>query len=114
MIMKKKDRIRHKNSETCIAYEYPLGDEDINIAYIEIGGRYPESGCAVNEKVKEMVFVVNGNGSITIEKEKHAMEEGGVVLIHPKQKYFFNGKLKLVMPCTPAWFPEQHKMVDKT
>ena len=42
MIIKKKDRISFQNSPTCTAYEYPLNDKELNIALIEIKGRYPD------------------------------------------------------------------------
>lgn len=112
MIIKKKDRVRHENSPKCIAYEYPLEDKDINVAFVEIDGRYPDKGFVTNDAVKEIVFVVEGEGRIVIEDEGHELKEGDVVLILPKKKYFFDGKMKLVVPCSPAWYPEQHKNTD--
>lgn len=32
---------KHANSSTCIVYEYPLGDVDINGAIAHVHGRYP-------------------------------------------------------------------------
>jgi len=112
MIIKKKNRIRYENSPKCIAYEYPLQDKDINVAFIEIDGRYPDKGWVVNEKVKEIVFVAEGRGKIVIEKSEHTLEDGDSILLLPKQRYFFEGKLKIVVSCHPAWYPKQHKNVD--
>ena len=109
MIIKKENAIRHENSPKCIAYEYFFGDKEIDIAFIEINGRYPDKGCVTNEIVKESVFVVEGKGKIVIDKKEHKLEEKDALLIFPKQKYFFEGKLKLVVSCSPAWYPEQHK-----
>ncbi|MBI5347524.1 MAG: hypothetical protein HZB66_02860 [Candidatus Aenigmarchaeota archaeon] len=64
--------------------------------------------------VKELVFVVEGNGKITIGKVEHKLEKQGAVLIFPKQKYFFEGKLKLIVSCSPAWYPEQHKNIGNS
>jgi mannose-6-phosphate isomerase-like protein (cupin superfamily) len=111
MLIKKKQRIRHENSPKCIAYEYPHGDKDMNIAWIEIDGRYPEDGEVVNEVVKELVFVVHGKGRIVIEGEEYKISEGDSLFIRPGQKYFFEGKLNLVMANHPAWYPEQHKII---
>ena len=111
MIIKKENRIRHENNPKCIAYEYPMGDKDINVAFIEINGRYPDKDYVTNESVKELVFVVEGEGKIVIEKQEHRLEEGDVVLIHPQQRYFFDGNLKIIVTCNPAWYPEQHKEV---
>ena len=89
-----------------------MGDRDINIAFIEIDGRYPDKGYVTNESVKELVFVAEGKGKIVINKEEYKLEEGDAVLIRPKQKYFFDGKLKLVVSCNPAWYQVQHRSVE--
>ena len=45
-----------KNSDSCIALEYPLGDKDINAAVVKLNGRYPEKGMAVNTECKEIIL----------------------------------------------------------
>ncbi|UCD04235.1 MAG: cupin domain-containing protein [Candidatus Woesearchaeota archaeon] len=111
MIVKKNSRIEHENSKKCIAYEYPMGDKDINVALIKINGRYPNEGEVTNEVVKELSFVAKGFGKVVIDKKEYTLEEGDAILILPKQKYFFEGDLELVISCNPAWYPEQHKQV---
>ncbi len=110
MKIAKEQRIRHENSPKCIVYEYPMEDKDINVAFVEISGRYPDKGLVTNEIVKELIFVIEGNGKIVINKEEFALKSQDTVLILPKQKYFIEGKLKLVVSCSPAWHPEQHKI----
>ena len=112
MIIKKKDRVRHENSPQCIAYEYPIEDKDINIAFVEIKGRYPDKGLVTNRRVKEMIFVKGGSGKIVIEGTEHLLEEGDAILILPGEAYFFDGNLELVVPCSPAWYPEQHVCLE--
>lgn len=109
MIAKKGSRIAHENSKSCTAYEYSLNDKDIDVALIRIDGRYPDAGFVFNEKVKELSFVAKGRGSITVDGKTREIEEGDAVLILPGQKYYFNGSLELVVSCTPAWSPEQHR-----
>ena len=111
MIIKKQDRKRINNSPKCTVYEYPFDEKDINVAYVEINGRYPDQGFALNKIVKGMVFVTSGSGTIVIDNEEYQLEEGDMVLIKSNQKYFFEGKLKLVMSCTPAWSPYQYENV---
>ncbi len=108
MIIKKSERKRHENSPTCIAYEYSLGDKDINVAFIEINGRYPDKGRVVNKICKEIVFVVGGEGKMEIDKKTFPISEGDSVLVKPNQKYFFQGKLEIITCCNPAWYAEQH------
>ena len=102
----------HKNSEKFIAYEYPFDDKDIDIAYIEINGRYPEKGFAMNENVKQIVLVIDGQGKIVIDKKEYPIEEGDAVLILPNQKYFFEDNFKLAVSCNPAWNPAQNKTLE--
>ena len=112
MIVKKSNRITHKNSDKCIAYEYLTNDKDINVAYVEIDGRYPDKGRVVNTKCKEIGFVTEGTGKLVVEGNEQTLGAQDVFLILPNQKYYFEGKLKLVVPCTPAWHPEQHKYCE--
>ena len=111
-MIKKSERKKHANSPKCIAYEYPLGDKNINIAFIEIKGRYPDKGRVTNKVCKELVFVVKGKGKIEVDDKKLLISEGDSVFINANQKYFFDGNLEIVTPCYPAWYPEQHVEVD--
>ena len=58
-----------KNSENCVATEYPLGEKDINGALVELTGRYPSAGRVMNLKCKELVYVVRGFGTVILEGE---------------------------------------------
>ena len=112
MIIKKSERKKHFNSPKCIAYEYDHEDKDINIACIEINGRYPDKGRVTNKICKEIVFVVEGKGKIEIDDKKLLISEGDSVFIQPNQKYFFEGKLIITASCHPTWYPEQHVECD--
>lgn len=113
MIMIKKDNgVEHKNGEKCIAYEYPTHDKYINIAEILINGRYPDKGRVVNEEVKEIVFVTNGEGKIVVEDKEYRLTKGDSILLLPKQKYFYEGNnLRIIAACSPAWWSGQHKNI---
>lgn len=111
-IVYKNQTEKFKNGETCTAIEYPMGDKDINGAVIELGGRYPDKGRTMNEKCKEMAYVINGSGRVVIEGKEAQLNEGDLVLIDPGERFFWEGNMKLFMPCTPAWYPEQHKQVE--
>ena len=112
MIVKKSQRKRHENADTCVVYEYEHKDENIDVALALIEGRYPEKGVCLNEICKEILFVVEGNGIIEIDGEKIELEEGDSVLIQPNQKYYFEGKLKIIISCSPSWKPEQYKVFE--
>lgn len=101
-----------KNGEACTAIEYPLGDKDINGAVIELNGRYPETNRVVNLKCKELAYVIKGSGRVVIEDKEIKFSEGDLMLIEAGEKYFWEGKATMFMPCAPAWHPEQHKEVE--
>lgn len=112
MLIKKSERKKHENAPTCIAYEYKHEDKDIDVAFIEINGRYPERGRCVNRVCKEVVFISSGAGKIEIEGKTFEVEEGDAVIIRPNQKYFFEGNLETIVCCTPSWNLEQYEYCD--
>lgn len=95
----------------CEAIEYPLDDKDINATVIKLNGRYPDKGWAVNEKCKELVYVIYGEGKLITETQTLELSEKDVALIEAGEKYRWEGNFELFMPSTPAWYPEQHKVV---
>lgn len=111
-ITRKSQTETFKNGNSCTAIEYPMEDNDINGAIIELTGRYPEEGRAMNEKCKEMGYIIKGSGKVVIEGKEIQIQEGDLILIDPKEKYFWEGSMTIFMPCTPSWKPEQSKKVE--
>lgn len=111
-IVKKEESQSFKNGEACIAYEYAMGDEDINGAVVEITGRYPEKGRTVNTKCKELGYVIKGEGRVVVEDKEIALKEGDLVLIEPNERFYWEGVMTVFVPCAPAWNHEQYKEVD--
>lgn len=101
-----------KNSDACTAIEYPMGDKDINGAVIELAGRYPGKGRAMNLECKEMAYVIKGSGKVTVEGKEIKFNEGDLILIEAGEKFFWEGVAQIFMPCTPAWHPGQYKEVE--
>jgi mannose-6-phosphate isomerase-like protein (cupin superfamily) len=111
-LVKKEETVRYEHGKTCVALEYPLNDPDINVAVIELDGRYPEKGFASNAISKELAFVVKGAGKMVVDGREIAVSEGDLTFIDPGEKFYWEGKMTLVMPCTPAWTPEQYKIIE--
>ncbi len=101
-----------KNSDACVAFEYPLNDSAINIAVVVVNGRYPDKGCVMNEECKEIAFVMEGAGNVFIDDKEVKLEKGDAVLIEPGEKICWEGNLTMLMSCTPAWTPRQHKHIN--
>ena len=111
MIKKNQAKI-YKNSDVCTAIEYLLDDKDINGAVIESKGRYPDKGRVVNLKCKETAYIIKGSGKVIVEDNEVEFTEGDLILIEPKEKYYWKGNFTIFVSCVPAWYPEQHKEVE--
>jgi len=112
--IQKAEAVAFTNGPTCSGQEYSFGDNDLNIAIVTVTGRYPENGYVMNEVCKEAGYVVSGTGELGLKSgEKQAVAVGDAVLLQPGEKYYWEGdSLVLVMPCTPAFYPEQHQKVQ--
>lgn len=112
-VIKQPDAARFSNSTTCSGYEYSFNDRDLNVAVVTVNGRYPEKGYIFNEVCKEVGYVLGGHGSITVMGENvQQLNPGDAVMIQPGEKLFWQGEsLEMLIPCSPAFFPEQHKEV---
>lgn len=110
-VIKGDDAQEFRNSETCSAFEYPLGDKDINGAVIKLNGRYPESDYVTNKVCKEIVYVIEGNGTLATPEKSYELSKGDVALLMPGETYYFEGSLTMFMPCVPAWYPDQHEHI---
>lgn len=107
-IVRKDGAKRFENAATCTAFEYETGGGDINVAKIEIKGRYPVEGSAVNKEVRELAYVLQGAGTVSVNGKAHELSEGDVVAIEKGEMAFWEGELTLVIACAPAWTPEQY------
>ena len=110
-VVRQREASPHQNNEFCTATAYPTGDKDISVALIELTGRYPSKGTVLNEKCKELAYVIKGSGKLIVENKEVLLGEGDLVWIEPGEKYFWDGHMTLLMSCTPAWYPEQHREI---
>jgi len=106
------DAVKFENSENCKGVEHPLYDKDINCSTAVIMGRYPEKGYCVNDECKQLIYVLEGTGSLAKQDEVINFKKDDAILIDKGEVYYREGNFKIVMPCTPAWFPEQHKVIE--
>ena len=98
--------------ETNKTYEYNIEDKDINYCIVDIDGRFPKEKWAINRKCKEMAHVLSGSGVLIVNGREYKLKTDDVVLIDVNEKYYWEGNMRLGLPCAPAWYPEQHEVVD--
>lgn len=102
--------VKHNNT-ACTVTEYPCNDKNIDIAYVKLTGRYPETGWALNEQCKEVCYIKAGTGTITIANTTISLTAGDVIIVDMNEKYFWDGTMEMVIASTPAWYAEQHRII---
>ena len=51
---------------------------------------------------------------VSTEKDEQInFKKGDVILIEKKEVYYWDGNCKIIMICTPAWYKEQCKLLEK-
>jgi hypothetical protein len=85
-----------RDGDTFVAYEYATDDVKLNIARIEIKGRYPREGCMRNLEVKEIIYVEQGVGEVCINDRVTAIGKGDVVFLDVNESVFWNGEVTLI------------------
>ena len=88
-IIKKSNSIVGNNSAECSTIEYSFINKDIDLCVATITGRYPQKGYCKNRKVKELIYILEGIGTINLKNKKVEFEQGDAIL--------------------PAWNKEQYE-----
>lgn len=98
-----------KNSDTCEGVSLADSNAPVDMAIINISGRYPQSGWAVNHKTHEMVFIQEGSGSLQLKMaEDVQLNRGDVVSVKAGERFAWNGNMTLLMACSPPFDPSQY------
>lgn len=104
-----------ENSPVCKGIGYVDGAVNMDIARIELAGRYPERGWVMNETIYEIAYVLEGNGVfITSDREALEISTGDVLSIVAGKKYAWDGIMTLIVACNPPFDPDQHKELEES
>ena len=90
-VCSKKQAIGCRNGDNCVVTQFPMANEELDMAVVEVTGRFPERGCAINHKVAEMVYIQSGSATITVDGAVRSLEVGETVLIEAGEAYFWDG-----------------------
>jgi mannose-6-phosphate isomerase-like protein (cupin superfamily) len=110
-LVRKAETKKFQNSKTCSVFEYPMEENEMNGAVVQLNGRYPDTGRVANLKCKELAYVIRGAGKLVVEGNEVLLSEGDMALILPNEKYFWEGTMTLFITVTPAWTMEQHRQI---
>ena len=112
-IIKYDNALKGKNSDKCKTLEYSFNDKGIDLGIATITGRYPDKGYGINLVSKELIYVIEGKGTLNFENEKIEFSKGDSILIEPNEKYYYDTEYCVIsMTCTPAWSAGQYKLID--
>lgn len=101
-----------RNGVACTVTEYALGHELMDMALATISGRYPETKRVANQQCDELAHVLEGDGNIVVEGKIYPLSAGDTIIIEAGEKYYWEGQMKLVLSCRPAWHLAQHVSVE--
>ena len=102
-----------KNSDTCEGVSFAAPDAPLDIARIEINGRYPEQGFTRNLRSHEVVYVIEGAGKVTVDETETTLTIGDVVHIPPDTPFAWDGHMTLIMACDPPFEPTQYELINE-
>jgi mannose-6-phosphate isomerase-like protein (cupin superfamily) len=112
-VIKRSETVSFSNSSTCSGFEFPFEDKNLNIAVVTVDGRYPDTGHLINEVCEEIAYALNGSDCIGVDDTIYDLSPGDAVMVQPGERFFWQGdKLQMLMPCSPAFYPEQHKEIS--
>ncbi len=100
-----------ENSPECNGISFGSLNDEIDMAVIEVNGRYPSEGFLVNEICKEAVYVLSGGGKLIGTETSLDFTAGDVLYVDSEEKFAWQGDFKAVFSLTPAFSPFQHKEV---
>jgi len=99
-------------SDTATVHEYDTHDGFVSGAVAEIRGRYPAKGFVINTKIKELVYVLSGEGTvITVGGDDH-VKAGDVVFVDHGEKFAWDGAMDLFIATTPSFDLNQYIEIE--
>lgn len=108
MLIKKSERVKKQISKDGFVYEYNDANKDLGMAVSELNGRVPDEGKIKNNVVHEVYYVLSGAAKVFMNDNVFGISEGDVLYINAGQEYYVEAdNLKLVIPTSPAFYPEQ-------
>ena len=106
-----KEASSFENSPQCRGKLYEIDDAELDLALIDINGRYPDAGEVVNTRCKELAYVKSGTGVVVINGQTFTLQKDDVVFIEPNEQYYWQGTLTVIITYRPRFDPAQHKLV---
>ena len=110
----KKNQAKIVSQKTKIIRKYTAADKQLEINQMILNGRTPEiEGTFICEtKVHFMAYVIKGTGKMFCGDDVFEVEEGDCLDVPVGKNFAAQGNFEYVTAESPAWYPEQAKIVD--
>ena len=78
-IIKYDNALKGKNSDKCKTLEYSFNDKEIDLGIATINGRYPDKGYGVNLVSKELIYVIEGKGTLNFDGIEQIYKDNNLI-----------------------------------
>lgn len=110
------DRKTHINNNDCTVHEFPSPTADLDAAIVDLDGRYPETGWAINKECRALLYVIAKRGRVvphpSTNNQAIDVSAGSQVHIEPNEAYALEGSMRLLFVSTPKWSPDQAEHIE--
>jgi hypothetical protein len=103
-----------ENTNRVRVEDYQVDDRESSVWYIELeGGRYPEYGFFINDRIRQYAFIVEGHGTFRIHTQKgeFRLSEGDVIFLEKGDAFCWQGHMKIAMFSMPEGYLHNFKVV---
>lgn len=113
MKITKKEALIVKPNKNTVVYSYPSNNHAISIALIKVNGRHPanEGEYFVETKCHVLFYFLKGKGRVVIKDKVFTVKSRDTVVVQSGDKYYLEGKFEYLASTSPAYHPEQNKIV---
>lgn len=99
----------HEDQNSRIMEYSSLKDKDMDLSIVEMHGSSPETGYVLNQVVKELIYVLKGEGQIVQPEKTTKFKKGDALIIEMNEMYRLEGNFSAMLICVPAFTSDQHK-----
>lgn len=109
-IWKKGTGFKFRNSDDCHGEAFAEESALLDLAIIEVTGRYPDKGYLYNDEAHEMAYVSRGQGYFKQKGDEwQLLNVGDVVYFAPGERVAWRSEsMTIVVPCSPQFNPAKH------
>ncbi|MDD5566693.1 MAG: hypothetical protein PHH01_00705 [Patescibacteria group bacterium] len=83
---------------------YPTGRKEAGVAYIEVEKGHSQE--FIDKKSTFIYYILEGRGTFYLNGKPISVKKTDLLVIQPKTKIYYLGKMKLILTTVPAWRAE--------